>query len=173
MKLLQKFGSHGCIAALAALLLMCSNANAIQIDIGGFANNGSLSIMFEGTELGGDPDKLEFLSPDDLTSFSAIYSDDGLLGTLVWERFAVGSMVYNVATSTLESLSAVNFLNFYELSVAGSVLDTANYVEITNLFTDQMLASSQQFPGTAPAPVPGTLLLFSLGLFLIAGRGRA
>lgn len=172
MKLLRKYRSNGAIAALTALLFCSGNANAIQIDVGGFADNGSLTIIFDGVEMGGNPDKLEFLSPDVLTSFSAVYDADNLMNPLLWDQSEVGSLVYDGPTGILESLSAFNLFSFFELSVGDSVLQPGNYVEITNLLTGDVL-SSQEFPDPNPpgaVPVPGTLLLLSLGLLLIGLR---
>lgn len=171
MKFLELHRPATWIAALTALLLLSNNASATMINIGGFAHNGSLTIIFDGIELGGDPIKLEGLVPDAITSFSAAYNDDGLVGPRAWDLFDLGSLVYNTSTGVLETLSALSFVSFYELTVGNAVSDPAsNYAEISGLDTGALLASSSEFPQVGVVPVPGTLLLLSLGLLLLRRR---
>lgn len=173
MKFLQLYRSASWSAALTALLLLSGNVSATQIDIGGFADNGTLTIMFEGIEQGllGDPNMLEYPFPDDITSFSAAYDDDGLVGPLMWDLSDLGSLLDNPSTDILEALSVYNIFAFdsFELNVGSAVLNPLNYVEIYDPFF-VLVASSQQFPGTGAVPLPGTLLLLSLGLLLLRRR---
>lgn len=186
MKFLQQYRSAGLIAALATLLLFSGNASAIPVNanivIGGFANGGSLSVFISGNT--GTNDLLEepALDGDFLGDFLATYDDDGAVGPIVWNWLDLvggGSLVYNASTGILESLLVLNFYpnpnpnsDFdisFELSVGDSVLDPEHYVEIVDLFTGLEL-SSREFPGTGTVPVPGTVLLLSLGLLLLRKR---
>lgn len=171
MKLLRKYRQAGLMATVAAAVLLSGSAGAVQIDIGGFANNGSLSIMFEGVEMGGDPNKLELLSPDALTSFSAVYDDDGPMAPIVWGDADLGSLVYNVSTGNLETLNALDF-DFFELTLGSAVLNPANYVEITNLLSGQLVGTSGDFPVVVPLPPAGGMLFFALSLLLVRLRRR-
>lgn len=178
-------------AAAITLLLISGTANAafIPVDlapapivIGGWGTGGSLSIVFAGNT--GTNDALEhpvFPFPNEVTSFTASYTEAGPLGTQVWTGIAdpfnplssgLASLLFNsnptgdagelVALAASQALLPGQPLPF-RLVVGSGVSDSANRAEIQS-FGGQVIASSA-IPQNVP--VPGSMALLGLGLVIL------
>lgn len=176
------------VAVLAILTLFSGRASAAVITdwmttIGGFANNGSLTIEISGDSDSGlpltDADLLEFPPPGEVTEFMATYTDDGTIGTIVWDLFTLQSLLFDTITNTLESATASYIPPFdptlppapalqLEFGVGvGQNPNSTDLVEIYEVtpFGSQLIASAP--PPSAGVPLPGTLALVGLGLLVL------
>jgi hypothetical protein len=179
--------SMGWLAALIVLTLFSGRASAAVITdwmttIDGFANNGSLTIEISGNSDSGDADLLEFPPPGEVTEFMATYTDDGTLGTMVWDLITLQSLLFDTITNTLQSATALFIPPFdptlppapalqLEFGVGVGLNPTStDLVEIYQVtpFGGQLIASAP--PPSAGVPLPGTLALVGLGL-LVLRRG--
>lgn len=181
MKTVYRTRSMAGFAALLLTAVLSVDASAGPItpfskSFGGFADNGELSISFTG-DTGLDT---SLLHPADLVSaFTASYDDDSALtagGPIIWDLFGLGGMLYEEATTTLETLSAVTFAApnpaanplFLDFRTAFAAA-RGNLIDITDLFGNVL--ASVPLP-QAGIPLPSTLVLFGLGLLAVRRRRR-